>query len=287
MELQDLPPGFGVEVLGLDLASGLELGHGRRQIDELREVLDARHLLAVRSLPISGEAQTAFVARFGRLVSERRLWAYVSNSRDDGIIREGALLFHSDFAFTKAPTTAISLHALEVPIGGSTTRFANAVKAVRVLPSDLHARLQGHRVLNVYDFHLPNDRPMRAAEVDPRSPRAEHPVIAPHPRTGAPVVMANEMHTDCILGISRAQSDALLTDLFAVLYDDANVYEHRWRIGDLVLWDNVALHHGRRDIPTSEARTLRRVTLGDYTPAELVPNLSELLAAPAGVPPAQ
>mgnify|MGYP006197487709 CR=1 FL=1 len=58
----------------------------------------------------------------------------------------------------------------------------------------------------------------------------------------------------------------------------ANCFAHRWRVGDLVIWDNVALQHGRRDIPKHEARTLQRVTLGDYTPWELVPDLNELLA---------
>jgi taurine dioxygenase len=189
------------------------------------------------------------------------------------------LLFHSDFAFTVAPVDALSLHAVDVPADGAPTRFANAVHAARVLPDDLRSRLAGRRVVNVHDFHLPNDRPMRVAEAHPRSPRYEHPVIGVHTRTGEPVVMANEMHSDHVVGVPPAESRALLTDLFGVLYADENVLEHRWATGDLVLWDNVALHHGRRDIPRDEPRTLQRVTLGDYTPGELVPNLGELLAA--------
>ena len=85
-------------------------------------------------------------------------------------------------------------------------------------------------------------------------------------------------HSDRILDVSEAESESLLADLFAVLYDPANVMEHHWNVGDLVLWDNVALHHGRPDFPADEARTLQRVTLGDYTPGELVSNLTELLA---------
>ena len=66
---------------------------------------------------------------------------------------------------------------------------------------------------------------------------------------------------------------------FRVLYAEDNIYEHRWTVGDLVLWDNIALHHGRRDIPVHEARTLQRVTLAELTPSQMVPNLAELLAA--------
>ena len=280
MLLRELPGTIGTEVLDLDLSTN---GSGERwtsgDVDELRAALERRHLLLIRGRVIAGEAQAAFVARFGPLLAERNLWGYVSNVREDGIVREGALLFHSDFAFTAAPVYAISLHAVEVPAGGAPTLFADAANAALTVPSDLRARLAGRRALNVFDFHRPNDQPMRVSEVDPRSPRAEHPVIAAHPRTGEDVVMANELHTDHIVGVSRADSNALLTDLFAVLYADANTFEHRWATGDLLLWDNIALHHGRRDIPRNEPRTLQRVTMGPYTPAELVPNLAELLAA--------
>ena len=154
----------------------------------------------------------------------------------------------------------------------------DAVRAASALPAGLRARLEGRSVLNVYDFQRPDDRPMRLIEVDPRSPRHEHPVLGRHRRTGAEVVLANELHTDHVVGLPKAESDALLADLFAVLYDREHVLEHHWRVGDLVLWDNVALQHGRPVPPGVEPRTLQRVTLGRYTPGELVPDLAELLA---------
>jgi taurine dioxygenase len=120
---------------------------------------------------------------------------------------------------------------------------------------------------------------MRRSTVRPGSPWYEHPVIARHPRTGVEIVMAGAMHTDSIVGVPAAESDALLREIFAILYDPANVLRHAWSVGDLVLWDNIALQHGRRDIPLDEPRTLQRVVLGDYTPSELVPHLAELLAA--------
>src|SRR5438105_8385818 len=191
MELRRLHDTIGVEVVGRETSMA--------EIDELRRALDERHLLLVRRGRFAPETQLGFVARFGPIIPERNVWGYVSNVREDGIVPEGALLFHSDFAFTAAPVFAISLHALEMPAGGSATLFADAVGAVAALPADLRARLADRRVLNIYDFTLPNDRPMRVAEADPRSPRHEHPVIGRHPRTGVEVVMANEMHTDCIV----------------------------------------------------------------------------------------
>ena len=276
LHLTNLPGSIGVEVTGLDL---LGSATSLAEIDALRDALTSRHLLLVRGDVVPGPTHTGFVGRFGPLVPERQLWGYVSNVRPDGIVREGALLFHSDFAFTHAPVRNISLHALEVPADGAPTLFADAARAARVLPPDLRARLAGRHVVNVYDFHRPDDQPMRIADADPRSPRWEHPVLATHATSGVEVVMANELHTDHIVGMPRAESDALLAALFAVLYAEDNILEHRWRVGDLIIWDNIALHHGRRDIPKHEPRTLQRVTLGDYTPWELVPDLSELLAS--------
>lgn len=265
-------------MLGADLAATPPGGAWTaEEMDDLRNAFDRRHLLVLRGGVIAGAAQVAFAARFGPLVSERELWGYVSNVRPDGIVREGALLFHSDFAFAREPVDAICLHALEVPADGAPTRFADVTRAAAALPADLRARLEGKTVLNVYDFHRPDDRPMRLAEVDLRSPRHEHPVLSRHRRTGEEVVLANELHTDHIVGLSRAESDAVLADLFAVLYDPAHILEHHWQVGDLVLWDNVALQHGRPDFTKEEARTLQRVTVGRYTPGELVPHLAQLL----------
>lgn len=273
MERRDLPGHLGTEVRGPASTAG--------DVDELRAALDQRHLLIRRGRVLSSVEQVAFTARFGPLVPDQPLWSYVSNTRPDGIIREGGLLHHADLAFTRAPLDAICLHAIEVPSDGAPTSFANAVRAAANLPTGLRRRIEGRQALNVYDFRLPNDRPMRVGEIDPRSPRWAHPVLAEHPRTGVPVIMASELHTDSIVGLPRAESDALLADLFAVLYDDDNVYEHRWTVGDLVLWDNIALQHARRGVPSDEERTLRRTTVGAYTVRELVPDLHELYEPPA------
>lgn len=280
MRLDEFPGTIGVEILDVDLSTGngVDRTWSAADMHRVRDALDDRHLLLVRGPVLSGEVQTAFVSRFGPLVPERSLWAYVSNSRSDGIIREGRLLFHSDFAFTSDPVRFLSLHALEVPSDGSPTIWADATAAVDRLPRDLRARLDGLQVCNCFDLLTDGDHRMRLADIDPRSPRTVWPVIAPHPRTGRPVVMANAMHTDSIAGLPETESEALLADLFAVLYDDSNLYEHRWSVGDLIVWDNIALQHARGDLGSDEPRTLQRVSVGEYTPSELIPGLGEMLA---------
>lgn len=280
MRISELAGTIGVEVADVDLSvdNGVDGRWTAADVQRLRRALDERHLLVVRGPTMSGEAQVGFTGRFGPLVPERALWGYVSNSRPDGIIRTGPLLFHSDFAFTAHPVAAISLHALEVPDEGTTTIWADAEAAVDRLPADLRRRLEGRQVCNCFDMLGEGDHRMRLAEIDRRAPRAVHPVLAPHPRTGRTVIMANAMHSDSILGMSEVESESLLADLFDVLYDESNRYVHHWSVGDLVLWDNVSLHHARDHVGTESPRTLQRVTLGDHTPAELVDGLAGLLA---------
>jgi len=275
MDVVGLSPPLGVEIIDLDAGTPLDPATATR----LRKLYDTHLLLLLRQQRIDGPAQVRFASQFGPIVREKSgEFGYVSNVRPDGLVREGALLFHSDFAFAREPLLGLTLHALDVPRDGAPTLYANASRAVDLLPSGLRERLAKTTVMNQFDFTLPADRRYRRDEVHAGSPYTEHPVIAPHPRTGAPVLLVNEMHSERLTGMTLLESDALLAEVFAVLYDPSNVYEHRWQPGDLIVWDNVAVHHGRRAIPLDEARTLQRVALGNYTASELVPNLAELLA---------
>jgi taurine dioxygenase len=102
--------------------------------------------------------------------------------------------------------------------------------------------------------------------------------VGRHPVTGEPLLQVNEMHTDRVIGLDPDSSESLLAEVYAYLYGPHNVYEHAWKVGDLIIWDNIAVHHGRPPLPERGERTLQRVTLGTKTAYELVPNLPELLA---------
>jgi taurine dioxygenase len=80
-----------------------------------------------------------------------------------------------------------------------------------------------------------------------------------HPRTGRPILYLCEQSTSEIVELPHEESEALLMRLFDHLYDPAFVLEHHWRKGDLVIWDNLAIQHGRPDVTTEgPARTLRK-----------------------------
>jgi taurine dioxygenase len=155
----------------------------------------------------------------------------------------------------------LCLYAMEVPESGTTTRFANASRAWQRLPESLRERIRGLTARHAFDLTTQRgDERYRFVDLPEREPRAVHPVAYPHPRTGTPVLYVSEMQTVRLLELDEAASDALLEELFAVLYAPDNVYEHRWQPGDLLLWDNLALQHARDPMP-AEPRTLRRITL--------------------------
>jgi taurine dioxygenase len=251
---------FGARVVGLDPARLTE-----HDLATVRDALDRHHLLVAHLPDLTPAGQQRLAGAVGPLVDESRNgdgWTLVSD-REDGVIREGALLFHSDLAFTPAPLTAISLYALEVPAGGTATFFADGVRAAERLPSDLRATVEARRGLHCYPLtEARGDERYRVANLDAGAPREEHPVLWDHPRTGVPVLYVNAMQTDSIVGLPEPESEALLARLWAVLYDGGNVYRHDWRVGDLVLWDNLAVQHARDDVQLGVGRTLRRVPVG-------------------------
>ncbi len=274
MRTVDLGVGFGAAVLDVDLRRPLRAG----ELANLLRLYDEQHLLVFRDQLLDEADQLALVSRFGPLPPDPAYaLAYVSNVRAGGILGDGAMLFHSDLAFTPEPVLGLSLYAIEVPTQGAPTKFADAAGVLTRVEPQQRAQLDQLHVVNVFDFGRPDDVRMREADLAPGSPVVRRPLVERHPRTGVPVLTACEMQTDRVAELDAGASEALLDELYGLLYAPDHVYAHHWRPGDLLVWDNVALQHGRDDFPATEARTMRRVCLTPYTLRDLVPNLGELL----------
>jgi taurine dioxygenase len=274
-----LTTSFGA-VLELDLRDPLDAAQQR----ELRGLFAARHLLLFPEQDISFEDQVRVVGYLGPVLAGGPEW--VSNVRENGLVPEGALLFHSDFIFTAEPSLGLCLYATEVPPGGSPTNFADAVGAAGRLPPELRARVEGRRALNVFDLSdQRGDVRFREATLGPEtplSPRYAHPVLMRHPSSGQELLSVNQMQTDRIIGLDERESEETLEALWAILYAPQNTYSHHWRVGDLVLWDNIAVQHGRPAPPPDVPRTMRRVTMAEHSVFDLVPGFAEARAARRG-----
>jgi taurine dioxygenase len=105
-------------------------------------------------------------------------------------------------------------------------------------------------------------------------PQITGPAVISHPVTGQPILNVFEMQTSRVEGLAPEQSEALLQELFGYLYAPDNVYEHAWHKGDLVIWDNIALQHGRHDQHATGRRRLRRIAVADKTFFQLCPQFT-------------
>jgi taurine dioxygenase len=171
-----------------------------------------------------------------------------------------SLEFHRDLSYSEHPFSAIALHALDVNPGETSTYLANGVRAYQELPEDLRRRLDGLQVRTALHGRVAG---VPTTEPDaPGWPQWVHPLVAPHPVTGAPVLFVCEMSSARIEGLEPAESEDLLLDLFARVSAQGNVYEHVWENGDLLLWDNVGCVHARRNLDGVSKRTLQRLTMG-------------------------
>jgi taurine dioxygenase len=268
---------LGAWVQGLDLTGPFTEGDEV----ELRRLLAAHRLLLFRGQAIGVADHIRLGRVFGPVLDdERKGTGYVSNVRPGGFVPEGALWFHSDLAFTSEPCLGLSLYAVDVPAGCPTV-YANAARAAAVLPDDLRAAVAGRSALHLYDLVGQRGdvryREETLGPAQPLAPRHAHPVLLTHPVTGEEVLYVSQMQTGRIMGLDDETSEDLIARLFAVLYDDANTYRHDWSVGDVAVWDNIALQHSRPDPPPQAPRTLHRLAIAEHSIFELVPGFDDYL----------
>jgi taurine dioxygenase len=89
--------------------------------------------------------------------------------------------------------------------------------------------------------------------------RVEHPIFYPDSLAGQPPLIVDELYFDHFVGWDLGESDAVRAQIHRFTYADENTYVHHWEVGDLIVWDNVALQHSRKPLPEDGPRTLRRV----------------------------
>jgi taurine dioxygenase len=270
LEIRPLSPAIGVELRGVDLAKPLDDADFAR----IRRAWEENCIALFRDQSFGEEEQAAFGARLGPLggaVNDRDpgkrgthpAVLYVSNIRVDGkltgILPDGEMFFHSDTCYLERPALASMLYAIEVPSRGGHTLYANGFRAYDALPDDLKRRLAGKRALNVYDYD--GNPTHRAKALPPGVKQYAHPVFRTHEPTGRKALYVNRLMSWAILDMPPSESRDILEFLFDHQEKPDFVYEHEWRPGDVILWDNRSCLHARTDFDPGERRRLRRVTV--------------------------
>ena len=174
------------------------------------------------------------------------------------------MMFHIDQAYSESPCKGSTLYSVIIPDVGGNTCFSNCAKIYASLSDGWKQRLEGLTALNYFNYDT--DPSTRPADIDPDAPQTSHPVIRTHPETGERSVFVNRLMTMRIDDLDRSESDEILYYLFDRIEDPANIYEHVWQVGDLVLWDNRCTAHARTDYDPEKRRLLRRMTVLDENP---------------------
>ena len=272
ISIQRMSDAIGARVTGVDLRGGLD----DATMKEIHQAWLENFVIVIPGQDLSGDDQIAFTEWFGPRQEVRTVkvvdegpqnFMYVANKKVDGmdgVLPDGEMQFHTDQCYYETPSRATILFALEIPAEGGNTKFANAYRAYESLDDAMKSRLKGLTALNVYDYDA--NATVKANESSPDAPRYVHPVVIRHPETGREVLYVNRLMTDHIVGMDRAESDALLEDLFQVLEEPAYCYEHVWTPGDLVMWDNLCTLHARTWFDPSMTRVLRRTTVAGQAP---------------------
>jgi taurine dioxygenase len=250
---------FGAEV-DVDLSHPLS----DEQAAALRALFFARSLLVFRGQALSMDDQVRAVGYVGPVLAPSS--GYLSP--EDGILNTRSLDFHSDLGSTPLPFDAISLHALDVDEGRTATKFASGLLAYAQLPATLRGRIQS---LDMTMVQTVADKARLSYDVPAGAISLVRPVVLTHRITGAPILYCSESAAARIEGLPQAESDALLAELFAVLYGAGCRLDHVWRNGDFVVWDNLSLQHGRDATEPGRPRRLQRVVAGLKTLREQAP----------------
>ena len=246
---------------GLEVKVDLSATFSPSEKQALRQLYQRDGLILVRDQRLSMEQQIEACSIFGPVLKNSRENYIVSNVREDGLLGTRELLFHSDVPYVPAPYLGGSLHALEVDDGVSATRFASGFKAYERLPANLRQRVDGLNALHVRARAF--TRRTRLTDLIPTDNCAVHALVGRQKDTDRSYIFACLDMTACVIGMSEQESDGLLEELFSYLYADEQIYDHVWRPGDIVIWDNLAVQHARKAIAGGR-RTLQRVTIAEY-----------------------
>lgn len=269
MQVEPLDAALGAWVAGVDLADPASLDGAA-----LRRAWLRHGVLFFRGQSLTASALAAFAGRFGRLepppasetatraeLAGQPVW-YISNvvenGRPIGSLGAGEAEWHSDMSYLERPPAASVLYAQEVPAVGGDTGFACMEAAWRQLGDDLRRAVGGRRLHHDAATTSTGEARREAA------PGASHPLLRTHPETGRLSLYPGRRRGAAIEGLTAAESDRLLDRLWAHCRDPAFSCTHRWRAGDVAMWDNRRTLH-RRDAfdPASRRIMLRAQIAGD------------------------
>src|SRR6266542_6416344 len=186
----------------------------------------------------------------------------ISNIRENdepiGALPDGEMMFHHDMIHAEVPSKATLLYSVEIPSTGGNTLFASGYAAYDTLDPAVRNKLEGRKAIHHYNYGSVQRGDSKGTEA---FGECNHPVFRTHEDTGRKAVYVNRLMTVGVEGMPEEESEPLLGAVFDHAEKKEFVYEHVWRLGDLLLWDNRCSSHARTDLPSTERRLMLRTTV--------------------------
>jgi taurine dioxygenase len=269
---------LGAEIQGIDLRT--------IDSDTFSSVYHAwleHSVLLIRGQNLTDDDLIAFSERFGDLdwapiqESGRRFVEghpeiyVVSNVMENGApigsLGAGEATWHTDMSYLEDPPKASILYALEVPPAGGNTYFNSMYLAYESLPSAVKKRIDGRKLKHDGTYNSGGYvRQGVSAVNDPvTSPGTYHPLVCTHPETKRRVLYLGRRRNAYIEGLSLAESESLLDELWSHANREELEWHNEWRVGDLVLWDNRCTMHRRDPFDASSRRVMHRTQIKGET----------------------
>ncbi len=271
LTIEPLTKVLGVEISGVNLADDID----DATFGAIEDAFNTHGVLVFRDQSLEPDVQVAFSRRFGALdVHVFDHWNHrdhpeilvVSNVKENDEyvgIHDAGRYWHTDLSYMDVPSRGSMLHAIEIPTQDGKplgdTLFASTAAAYDALPEEKRGRIDGlEAVYSLAHRHAKliadgNPDAVLADDHAAKTPEVVHRIVQHHPVTGRPIIYVNEGHTARVVGMAPDEGRALLDNLCAFCTRPEFVYRHTWRVGDVVMWDNIQTQH---------------IALNDYTPAQ-------------------
>ena len=275
MTIEPLGETMAAEVTGVDLAVPVDNEVARAFYQALVEHM----VLCIRDQDLTpaqyGQASHLFGAPKLQVLRSNRLEeapevSVVSNTNEIGGDKPHVLAtyWHTDDSYLAVPAKATMLYARELPSEGGDTQFINCHAVLEAMPEALRQQIEGRRAVHVYRSRRAGaDVAVRTEEEREETPDVVHSLIRTHPESGRQALYINPNRIERIDGMDEAESDTLLDELYEFAFQDRFQYHHKWRLGDVVIWDNrCTVHRAMADFDVAQPRVMLRVLLEGTVP---------------------
>jgi taurine dioxygenase len=277
--LNVIPTGgaLGADIAGIDVSRPID----DATFGRIYAAWNAHLVLRFRGQKLDDEQLTAFSRRFGELDMapiraakdpnhpHRPEIAVISNVVENGKpvggLGNSELVWHQDMSYNELPPKASLLYGIETPPNGGETFFYNLYTALDTMPASLRRRIEGRACK--HDATRNSSGQVRQGYLESYSnearPGAIHPMIVRHSDTGRPALYLGRRPGAWIVGLSDAESDALLDEVWGHIETGPHYWAQTWQPGDLVIWDNRCTLHRRNQLDPTYRRHMHRTQVRD------------------------